>query len=75
MTDAEQRMGRHNYMIAFERSRCIDVPDGVAVDIRAVGKEIAMFFFRDPPSPPFFILKTNVFNKLQEPVPEFNPAK
>jgi hypothetical protein len=75
MADAEQKLGRHNFMIAFERSRCVDVPDGVAVDVRAVGKKIAMFFFRDPPSPPFFVLRTNVFNKRHDPVPEFSPAQ
>jgi hypothetical protein len=70
---AEERFGPHNIIILFEQYGCMDIPDGVLVDVLAAGEHVAMIVPRLPVSTMYYVLRSTVMDSNNSPIPTFKP--
>jgi hypothetical protein len=73
--DAESRFGRHSFLLLFQQYGCVDVPDGAQVEVRAAGETVAMILPHAPVSSVYFVLRKNVVDTENNPIPIFNPQQ
>ena len=74
-TDAEARFGPHSFLVLFQQYGCVDVPDGAQVDVAAAGEIVAMIFPHAPVSSVYLVLRKDVVDAEDNPIPIFNPQR